>query len=258
MSDLINVERRGHVTIFKIVRPQAMNAMNVAAHFEMSEKLDAFAADPDQWIAIITGEGDRAFCAGNDLKQKLEEGQAVVPESGFAGLTNRFDLNKPIIAAVNGMAFGGGFELALACDLVVASENASFALPEVRVGLAAMGGGLLRLPSLIGQKRATEMVMTAKRVSAQEGFELGFVNQVVAKGTALEAALALADTINTASPLAVRASKAVMSRALESDIRDAMLAHLQYPEIIAMMESEDAQEGPRAFVEKRLPEWKGR
>lgn len=258
MTERIRVERRGRITIFTINRPEAMNALDRAGHFEMAEKIDAFAADPEQWIAIVTGAGDRAFCAGNDLKQQLGPDEAVVPPTGFAGLTARFDLDKPLIAAVNGLAFGGGFELALACDMVVAADSARFALPEVRVGLAAMGGGLLRLSAHIGPKRAAEFVMTARRIDAQEALALGLVNQVVPAGDVLDASLALAETVLVASPLAVRASKAVMARALDGDVRAAMHAHLEWPEIVAMIESDDAKEGPRAFAEKRAPIWQGR
>jgi len=252
---MITVERKGRITIFTIARPQAMNALDAPTHFEMSAHLDAFAADPEQWIAIITGAGDRAFCAGNDLKQTGVRDEDLVPPTGFAGLTARFDLNKPVIAAVNGLALGGGFEVALACDLVVAAENASFALPEVRVGLAAMAGGLLRLPIHIGPKRAMEMILTARRLSAEEALALGLVNRVVPKGGALEAALELAETLLAAAPLALRACKAVIRRALQADLQEAMHAHLRYPEILAMMESEDRREGQRAFAEKRPPDW---
>lgn len=254
----INIERRGRITIFTINRPESMNAMNRLAHFEMNEQFDAFAADPEQWVAIVTGAGDRAFCAGNDLKQKLEPGQESTPPKKFGGLTARFDLNKPVIAAVNGLALGGGFELALACDLIVAAENAMFGLPEVKVGLAAMGGGLLRLPLHVGPKRAMEMILTAERISAQQAQDMGIVNKVVPAGQALPAAIELAETILTASPLSVRASKAVIRRGLEADLQKAMTEHLDYPEIIEMRNSEDAKEGSRAFAEKRTPEWQGR
>jgi crotonobetainyl-CoA hydratase len=255
MSDRICLERRGRLSILTINRPEAMNALDRGGHFELSAAFDNFAADPDQWVAIVTGAGARAFCAGNDLKQQLAPGQAVVPQTGFGGLTARFDLVKPVIAAVNGIAFGGGFELALACDMVVAAGNARFALPEPMVGLAAMAGGLLRLPRHVGPKLAAELIMTARRLSAEEALALRLVNQVVPEGQALEAAMALAQTILAASPLAVRASKAVMARALDGDLRAAMQAHLDYPEIVAMLQSADASEGPRAFAEKRAPVW---
>src|SRR5271156_5642007 len=176
--EFIKVERDGPITTFTLNRPDVMNALHSPAHFEMDEALNAFAADQEQWVGVVTGAGDRAFSAGNDLKWQATGGKMGSPPSGFAGLTSRFDLNKPLIAAVNGVAMGGGFEIALACDLIVASDNAIFALPEPRVGLAALSGGLPRLPRAIGVKRARGMILTARRVSAREGYELGFVNEV--------------------------------------------------------------------------------
>ena len=258
MTDRIRVHRRGRITIFTIDRAEAMNALDRAGHFELSDRLDAFAADPEQWIVILTGAGERAFCAGNDLKQQLQPGEALVPPTGFGGLTGRFDLTKPVIAAVNGLAFGGGFEMVLAADIAVAAAHARFALPEARVGLAAMAGGLLRLPLHVGPKRAAELVMTGKRLGADEALALGLINQVVPEGQALDAAVAIAETLLLASPLALRASKAVMARAFDEDMAEAMAGHLAWPEIVAMMESEDAKEGPRAFTEKRAPAWRGR
>ena len=140
------VERDGPITTVTLNRPEVMNALHSPAHFELGEVFDAFAADPEQWVAIVTGAGERAFSAGNDLKHQAGGGKMGSPPSGFAGLTTRFDLTKPLIAAVNGVAMGGGFEIALACDIIIASENAVFALPEPRVGLAALAGGLHRLP----------------------------------------------------------------------------------------------------------------
>ena len=144
MSDyeFCRVEREGPLTIITLNRPEVMNALHPPAHFELNAVFDAFAADPEQWVAIVTGAGERAFSAGNDLKYQASGGKMSAPPGGFAGLTSRFDLNKPLIAAVNGIAMGGGFEIALACDLIVASETAVFALPEPRVGLAALAGGL--------------------------------------------------------------------------------------------------------------------
>ena len=140
------VEKDGPVTTVTLNRPEVMNALHSPTHFELDEVFNAFAADDSQWVAIVTGAGERAFSAGNDLKHQASGGKMGSPPSGFAGLTSRFDLNKPLIAAVNGVAMGGGFEIALACDLIIASENAVFALPEPRVGLAALAGGLHRLP----------------------------------------------------------------------------------------------------------------
>ena len=173
------VTRKGPVTTVTLSRPEVYNALHTDAHFELNKVFDDFAADPEQWVAIVTGAGDKAFCAGNDLKWQAAGGKRGWDKGGFAGLTSRFDCDKPIIAAVNGVAMGGGFEIALACDLIIASDNATFALPEPRVGLAALAGGLQRLPRQIGLKRAMGMILTARHVSAKEGLELGFVNEVV-------------------------------------------------------------------------------
>ena len=164
----IKVDREGPVTVFTLNRPDVMNALHSPAHFELHEAFEAFAADPEQWVGIVTGAGERAFSAGNDLKHQATGGEMRSPPSGFAGLTSRFDLTKPLIAAVNGVAMGGGFEIALACDLIIASDNAVFALPEPKVGLAALAGGLHRLPRQIGLKQAMGMILTARRVSAAE------------------------------------------------------------------------------------------
>jgi crotonobetainyl-CoA hydratase len=225
----------------------------------MHDVLDAFAADPDQWVGIITGAGDRAFSAGNDLKHQATGGEMRSPPSGFAGLTSRFDLNKPLIAAVNGVAMGGGFEIALACDIIVASESAVFALPEPRVGLAALAGGLHRLPRAIGVKRAMGMILTGRRVSAAEGAELGFVNEVVAPGELMNAARRWAAQIAELSPMSVRASKSAVFRGLdEPSLEAAIKGQNRYPAVAALFSSEDFVEGPLAFAQKRAPNWKGR
>ena len=189
------VTRKGPITIVTLSRPEVYNALHIDAHFELNKVFDDFSADPEQWVAIVTGAGDKAFCAGNDLKWQAAGGKRGWDKGGFAGLTSRFDCDKPIIAAVNGVAMGGGFEIALACDLIIASENATFALPEPRVGLAALAGGVHRLPRQIGLKRAMGMILTARHVSAKEGLELGFVNEVVPAGEALAAAERWAETI---------------------------------------------------------------
>ena len=179
----IDYQKEGKIAIFTINRPDALNSINVQAFRELHEAMVDFRDDDGLWAGIITGAGDRAFCAGNDLKHHASEGEAVtLPPTGFAGLTSRFDTPKPLIAAVNGVAMGGGFEIALACDLIVAAESAVFALPEPRVGLAALAGGMHRLPRQIPLKRAMGMLLTGRRVSAREGLELGFVNEVVPDG----------------------------------------------------------------------------
>jgi enoyl-CoA hydratase/carnithine racemase len=257
--EFIDVRQDGGVATLTLNRPQVMNAVHSPMHAEMAQALDAFAADPDQWVMIITGAGERAFSAGNDLKWQASGGDMRSPPSGFAGLTSRFDLAKPLIAAVNGVAMGGGFEIALACDLIIAAEGAVFALPEPRVGLAALAGGLHRLPRAIGLKRAMGMILTARRVSAQEGLELGFVNEVTSAEALMPAARRWAEMIAQCSPLSIQASKAAVMRGLdEPSLAAAIAGQSRYPEVGALFRSQDFVEGPRAFAEKRAPEWTGR
>lgn len=255
----IKVDRDGPVTTITLNRPDVMNALHSPAHFEMDEALNAFAADPEQWVGVITGAGDRAFSAGNDLKWQATGGEMRSPPSGFAGLTSRFDLDKPLIAAVNGVAMGGGFEIALACDLIIAAEEAVFALPEPRVGLAALAGGLHRLPRAIGVKRAMGMILTGRRVSAREGLELGFVNEVVPRAELMAAARRWASQIGECSPMSIRASKSAVLRGLdEPSLEAALRGQSRYEAVAALFKSEDFVEGPRAFAQKRPPQWKGR
>src|SRR5271155_1845984 len=260
MSDyqFCRVEREGPLTIITLNRPEVMNALHPPAHFELNKVFDDFAADPGQWVALVTGAGDRAFSAGNDLKYQASGGKMSSPPGGFAGLTARFDCDKPVIAAVNGVAMGGGFEIALACDLIIASENATFALPEPRVGLAALAGGLQRLPRQIGLKRAMGMILTARHVSAKEGHELGFVNEVVPPGEALAAAERWAETICKNSPMSIRASKQAIQKGLAVSLEQAITEQREYPAVKAMAASQDYIEGPKAFSEKRPPKWAGK
>jgi len=256
MTEFCLVEKKDHIMTVRINRPDRLNALHPPGNAELGEVFDDFAADDDMWVAIITGEG-RGFSAGNDLRYQAEGGERVPMPRGFGGLTSRFDLHKPVIAAVNGVSMGGGFEIALACDLIIASEKAMFALPEPKVGLAALAGGLNRLPRQIGPKRALGMILTGRHVSPEEGKELGFVNEVVPHDELMDAAMRWANLILECAPLSIRASKDVVYKSLDSaSLQDSMEA--QYDSVKAMIGSEDFVEGPKAFSEKRPPNWQGK
>jgi crotonobetainyl-CoA hydratase len=259
MGEFSQAERDGHVLLVTIDRPEVMNALHPAANRELAEVWDDFQNDAELWVGIITGAGDRAFSAGNDLKHQASGGDmSGMPATGFAGLTSRFDLDKPVIAAVNGVAMGGGFEIALACDIIVASEQAVFALPEPRVGLAALAGGLQRLPRMIPLKHAMGMILTGRRVSAAEGQDLGFVTAVVPHDELIQRARAWADLILDCSPMSVRASKQAAMRSLDIPSLQESMNNGQYPAVGDLFRSEDFVEGPLAFAQKRTPEWKGK
>ena len=256
MTEFCLVEKKDHIMTVRINRPDRLNALHPPGNAELGEVFDDFAADDDMWVAIITGEG-RGFSAGNELRYQAEGGERVPMPRGFGGLTSRFDLHKPVIAAVNGVSMGGGFEIALACDLIIASEKAMFALPEPKVVLAALAGGLNRLPRQIGPKRALGMILTGRHVSPEEGKELGFVNEVVPHDELMDAAMRWANLILECAPLSIRASKDVVYKSLDSaSLQDSMEA--QYDSVKAMVGSEDFVEGPKAFSEKSPPNWQGK
>ncbi|MCU1692373.1 MAG: putative enoyl-CoA hydratase [Frankiales bacterium] len=253
----VRVHRDGHVLEVTIDRPDSRNALTPPANEELDEVFDAYFADPDLWVAILTGAGERAFSAGNDLLWTASGKPTWVPQNGFAGLTSRRDRPKPVIAAVNGYALGGGFEIALACHLVVADETAVFGLPEARTGLIAAAGGLVRLPRALPEKLASELVLTGRRLPAAEAFTHGLVNRVVPAGTALEGARALAEEVLRSSPTSVRLSLAVMQEAAGTpDVVDAVEAG--GPAIDELLVSEDMVVGLMAFATKTSPHWTGR
>ena len=257
------VEIDGRLMVVTINRPEVYNALHPMGNQELGDVFDEFAANPDLWVAIITGAGDKAFSAGNDLKyhaqlQAKTGKRPHSPPKGFGGLANRFDLDKPVIAAVNGVAMGGGFEIALACDIIIASDQAKFALPEPKVGLAAGAGGMQRLSRQIPLKKAMGMMLTGRHVPAQEGFELGFVTAVVPHAKLMEEARKWANQILECSPMSIRATKQVVMRSLDVPNAEISMRNLNYPAFVAMRDSEDTVEGPRAFAEKRKPNWKGK
>jgi len=254
--EFVRYEKRGRIAWVTIDRPGVMNALHPPANEELSRVWDDVATDADVWVAILTGAGDRAFSAGNDLKWTAQHGVPRMPKGGFGGLVARDDLWKPIIAAVNGVALGGGLEIALACDVIIASETARLGLPEPRVGLMAAAGGVHRLPRHIPLKIAMGLILTGRHLPAAEAARLGLVNEVVPPAELLPAAERWANEICECSPLAVQASKQAAVLGLGRPLAEAMSA--SYPAVQKLFTSEDVVEGPRAFAEKRKPVWRGR
>jgi enoyl-CoA hydratase/carnithine racemase len=254
----IRVASEAQITTIILNRPEVMNAINPAMHVELQAAFDGFAADDDQRICVVTGAGERAFCAGSDLKAAAAAGglKAVsYPPNGYAGLIQRFDLSKPVIAAVNGVALGGGFEIALSCDLIIAAENAKFGLPEPLVGAVALGGGVHRLVRQTGLKQAMAMLLTSESVTAAEGKRLGFVNEVVPQAELASTVKTWCEKILRGAPSAIRASKDTAMRGLNEPLADAIAHQRRYPEFAAWLAGDDIEEGPRAFAEKRKPNW---
>ncbi|BEL05239.1 hypothetical protein Q0Z83_034300 [Actinoplanes sichuanensis] len=253
----ILVRRTGHVLEVTINRPDARNSLHPMANEELDHAFDAYFADDDLWVAILTGAGDKAFSAGNDLIYAASGQPMWVPKNGFAGLTSRRSMPKPVIAAVNGFAMGGGFEIALACHLVVADQNAQFALSEVKVGLIAAAGGVVRLPRILPPKPATEMILTGRRMGADEALAHGLVNRVTPAGGAVDGARALAAQILAGSPTSVRVSLQVMAetRGIADVVEAVRRPSAAFDELLV---SEDMVEGLTAFAEKREPRWRNR
>ncbi|WP_313674231.1 crotonase/enoyl-CoA hydratase family protein [Mycolicibacterium sp.] len=254
-------ERRGNTLVVTINRPEARNAVNQAVSVGLGNALQQAQDDPEIWAVVVTGAGDKSFCAGADLKA-ISRGENIFhpdhPEWGFAGFVQHF-IDKPVIAAVNGTALGGGTELALASDLVVAQASAQFGLPEVKRGLIAAAGGVFRIVDQLPRKVAMQLLLTGEPIGAEEALRWGLINQVVADGAVLDAAVALADRITGNAPLAVQASKRVAAGADDGEItaeKDAWKRSNRAMRVV--FSSEDAMEGPMAFAQKRAPVWKAR
>ncbi len=257
----VSTEVRGEVLVITLDRPPA-NAVDVATSRALYEAFARLEADRHLRAGIITGSGDRIFCAGWDLKAAAA-GEAVDADhgpGGFAGLTELHDRAKPVIAAVTGVAAGGGFELVLAADLVVAAEQASFSLPEATLGIMADAGGVLRLPRRLPRPLAAELLLTGRPMTAAEALERGLINRVAPAGQALAQALDLAAAVSRSAPLAVAAALEVLDATQNTSVADgfALLRSGRLPRYAAMLSSQDAAEGPAAFAQRRPPQWTGR
>ena len=256
--EFIDYEKKGRIAYVTIARPERMNALHIHANEEMGDAFTDFRDDPDLWVAILTGQGERAFSAGNDLRYTAE--QAERPQErrarrvGFGGIDNHFQCWKPIIAAINGYALGGGLELAMSCDILIAAEHAMIGLPEARVGLVP-GSGVQRLPRQIPLKIAMGMMLTGRHITAQEAHRLGLINEVVPLADLMPTAERWANEILEVAPLSARAIKQMTMTGLDSPLDVAL--NRNYSEWQNAQASNDVIEGPKAFAEKRKPNWTG-
>ena len=255
--EYINVESADHIMRITLNRPEVLNAINQEMHDELQAAFDAFAADDEQYLAVVSGAGERAFSAGSDLKAIAQAGKPnVYPASGYAGLIERYDLDKPVIAAVDGVAVGGGFEVALACDILIATTRSRFGLPEPMVGAVALGGGMHRLARQVGLKHAMGLVLSADIIDAERGFQMGFITELVTPEALEQTVDDWCERILRCAPLATRASKQTIMRGLdEPGLESAMQAQTGYPAFARWQTSDDRQEGAKAFAEKRSPNW---
>ena len=257
----IIVKKKDHLLIVRLNRPEVLNALHPYIQLELGQVFNEFEEDPNLWVAILTGVGKKAFSAGFDLKwgatasaeEQREAYEKVRTQGGY--LIKNFKITKPVIAAVNGLAYGGGFELALSCDLIIATENATFRLPEAVVGRVPSGGGIHRLVRYIPYHLAMDILLTRRCMTSQDGVQYGFVKKVVPFDKLLEEAEKIANLIMEGSPLAVRTIKQMAIDGLQMTLKEALFA--DFPLFTKFQQSHDFREGPKAFSEKRKPDWKG-
>jgi crotonobetainyl-CoA hydratase len=258
-DDPILERESGGVLTLTLNRPAKLNAITPRMQQMLHAAFERFAADDSLNVCVVTGAGERAFCAGSDLTAQAGGNSAPYPPSGYGGIAARFDLDKPVIAAVNGLCLGGGFEIALSCDIIIASRNATFGLPEPKVGVIAMGGGIHRLVRQIGLKQAMEALLTARQIPAEEGYRLGFVSRLAEADRLGETVEEICEEIIANAPLAVRLTKELAAWGLnQPSLADALAGQTQLASFARWLASEDTKEGPRAFAEKRKPVWKGK
>lgn len=254
------VEVEEQVRIITINKPKTANSLSPLTSQEMETAFDEYAASKDERVCIITAAGEKIFCAGNDMRwmaanfDKMEE-EIKKLKYGFGGIVERFDCYKPIIAAVNGLALGGGFEIALAADIIIASDNAAFGLPEAKVGLAPLAGGMHRLPRMLPHQLAMEIMFTGRRIPAEEAKSIGLVNEVVPQDQLMAKAKEWAQEMLKGAPLSIQAIKEAVTKGMGVTLEEAMKTI--YPMTKAMLASPDAMEGAMAMMEKRKPKWQG-
>jgi len=255
-------EKRGKVAYVTLNRPGSLNAMDLRMHEELCAIWDDIEHDASVWLTVLTGVGDRAFSAGMDLKELAARTAAGVPPTslgnrgaGWPRLTERFSMVKPVIARVNGLAIGGGFELALACDIIIAVEEAQFALPEARLGLIPGAGGVFRLTRQVPFKAALGYLFTGRRMGATRAYELGLINEVSSAADLDACVDRWVEDILACAPLSIRAIKQMATQSAQLTLEEAFRARYEAEE--RRLRSSDCGEGARAFVEKRPPEWTG-
>ena len=264
--EFISYQVTGRIAYVTINRPEVLNALHAAANAEMRDAFERFRDDDQAWVAILTGAGDKAFSAGNDLRVTAQRNAGRAGDSAeqprasapLGGITSSFDCDKPLIAAVNGYALGGGFELALACDVIVAADTAKFGLPEPRVGLVAAAGGMHRLPQHLPLKVAMGLMLTGQQLTAIQAAELGLVNEVVPLADLTAAADRWAAQMLECSPVSLRITKRCVVAGLGRSVADAMQDDRASGRLAELFSSQDATEGPLAFAEKRPPRWQAR
>jgi enoyl-CoA hydratase/carnithine racemase len=258
LANEVLYEKKGHVVIITLNRPEAMNAFNPAQIQAFSEAGIKFKDDPDAWVAIVTGSGNKAFSSGFDLKTMDASGDRLPSPGGDAPklIQRGLEIYKPIIAAINGVAMGGGLEVVLACDIRIAAEHVKLAVPEVKWNLIPGWGGTQRLPRQIGRAKASEMLLMGTSIDAQEALRVGLINKIVPADKLMEEAMAWAQKIAENGPLSVRAAKQCILQGTDMTLQDGMQLELDL--VDKLLDTEDSREGPRAFAEKRKPNFKGK
>ena len=255
-DEMILPERRGNVGLITLNRPKAMNALNNLLLRGLMEALERFDRQPDIGAMVITGN-EKAFAAGADIKEMVDKSHTDMVASDHTGVFDRIrGIQKPVIAAVSGWVLGGGCEIALSCDMIVASETAKFGLPEITIGVIPGAGGTQRLARVLGKAIAMEMILNDRTLTAQEAYQFGLVNRVVPVDVYLEEALKLAGEIASRAPVAVRAAKKMINQSYEESLTEGLAEEKR--EFYNLFATEDQKEGMQAFIEKRRPEWKGK